>query len=73
MMRAMAKLVLANGLLIDGTGRPPEPGFGIVLDGARIHDVGPMGSLSIPAGAEVVDVGGRCLIDRKSTRLNSSH
>ena len=58
----MPKCVLANGLLIDGTGREPQPGWGLVVDGKKIQSVGPMGSLSVPANAEVFDLGGWTLM-----------
>ena len=42
----------------------------LCVDG-KVHSVGE--ALQAPAGAQVVDAGGQYVIDRKSTRLNSSH
>lgn len=56
------RLALTNGRLVDGTGAPPREGWSIVVDGARIHAVGPAGAVTIPGDARVVDVGGRTLM-----------
>ena len=48
--------------VFDGTGRPPmEDGIVLVRDG-RILEVGPSSTVSVPEGAEVVDLGGRWLM-----------
>src|SRR3712207_7044524 len=43
----------------------------VVVQGSRIAAVGPSGAVRVPPGAVRVD--GRGRLDRKSTRLNSSH
>ena len=53
------RLALTNGRLVDGTGAPPREGWSIVVDGARIHAVGPAGAVTIPGDARVVDELGR--------------
>ncbi|HXG33020.1 MAG TPA: amidohydrolase family protein [Bryobacteraceae bacterium] len=51
--------VLRGFTLIDGTGRPPlAPAALIVADG-RIRWVGPESQLKVPAGAEVIELGGK--------------
>ncbi len=57
-----ARLVLANGRLIDGTGTPPRDGWSVVLDGAVIEAVGPAAALTLPRDSRVVDVGGRTIM-----------
>ena len=58
----MGKFAFINGRLIDGTGQEPKDGWGLVVDGKSILSVGPVGSLSVPADAEVMDVAGRTLM-----------
>ena len=41
--------------LIDATGRPPIADGVVLVKGNRIEAVGARGSVTIPAGAEVVD------------------
>lgn len=48
-------LVISNATIIDGTGAPPRPNQTIVVEGSRVVAVGPVGSISIPAGSKVVD------------------
>lgn len=50
--------VLIGGTLIDGTGRDPIRGAGIVMKDGRIDAAGPTGELRYGRDAEVVDVGG---------------
>jgi imidazolonepropionase-like amidohydrolase len=58
----MSEFVLINGRLIDGTGKEPLDGCGIVVKGASISAVGPSQSLPVPADAQVIDVGGRTIM-----------
>jgi imidazolonepropionase-like amidohydrolase len=51
-------LVVTNGMIIDGTGSEPIANGGVVIQGNHIVAVGPASALAIPAGAEVIDVGG---------------
>jgi imidazolonepropionase-like amidohydrolase len=56
-------LVLKNFTLIDGSGAPPMPGSGVVIDsGGRIEWVGPTARLKTPEGAKLVDLGGKYVI-----------
>jgi Amidohydrolase family len=55
-------LVVQGGRLIDGTGRPPIENCVIVIQGGRFQTVGRSGAVSIPAGAEVIDVKGRTVL-----------
>ncbi|MGH2397719.1 MAG: amidohydrolase family protein [bacterium] len=49
-----SSLVIRNGTLIDGTGRPPVPGATVFISGDRITRIA-TGELAIPAGARVID------------------
>ena len=51
--------ILRNFTLIDGTGRAPVANAALVITDGRITWVGPNGSVSVPAGAEVVDLAGK--------------
>ena len=55
-------LVIQGGKLIDGTGRPPLDNAVIVIQSGRFQAVGRHGEVSIPAGAEIVDVHGRTVL-----------
>jgi imidazolonepropionase-like amidohydrolase len=50
--------VLIGGNLIDGTGREPVPGAGVVVKEGKVHAVGPVGRLSYGRDARVIDVAG---------------
>ena len=50
--------VLIGGTLIDGTGREPMPGAGVVVKEGKVHAVGPVGRLSYGRDARVIDVAG---------------
>lgn len=58
----MSALAFVNGRLIDGTGREPRNGWGLVVEETRIQAVGPVSSLPIPADVRVIDVEGRTLM-----------
>jgi len=51
-------VALTNVKLIDGTGSPQVDGQTVVIEGDRITAVGPTGSVSIPSGAETLDLSG---------------
>jgi len=55
-------LVVQGGRLIDGTGRPPIENSVIVIQAGRFQAVGKSGEVSIPAGAEVIDVRGKTVL-----------
>ena len=55
-------LVVQGGKLIDGTGRPPVENSVIVIQAGRFQAVGGRGEISIPAGAEVIDVRGKSVL-----------
>ena len=50
--------VLIGGTLIDGTGREPVPGAGVVVKDGKVHAAGPTGRLSYGRDARVIDVAG---------------
>ena len=55
-------LVVQGGKLIDGTGRAPIENSVIVIQAGRFQAVGRSGEVSIPAGAEVIDVSGKTVL-----------
>ncbi|MGH7824532.1 MAG: amidohydrolase family protein [Candidatus Binatia bacterium] len=55
-------LVVQGGKLIDGTGRPPVENSVIVIQAGKFHAVGRSGEVSIPAGAQVIDVKGKTVL-----------
>src|SRR5438093_3892857 len=55
-------LVVQGGKLIDGTGRSPIENCVIVIQSGRFLTVGRSGEVSIPAGAEVIDVKGKTVL-----------
>jgi imidazolonepropionase-like amidohydrolase len=57
-----ATLVLINGTLIDGTGAESIPNATLVIGGDRILDVGSASQVAIPAGVEVIDLGGATIL-----------
>lgn len=55
-------LVLSGGTLIDGNGLPPLTDADIVVQDDRVAAVGPRGTVSIPAGAMVLNLQGRTVL-----------
>lgn len=55
-------LVLDNVRVIDGTGAPPVERARLVIEGDRISSVGRADAVEAPAGAEILDLGGRTVI-----------
>jgi adenine deaminase len=55
---ARATLAIVGGLLIDGHEGPPQPQSIVLIDGNRIVAVGTRDTLTVPAGARVIDAGG---------------
>ncbi len=55
-------LVLRGGLLIDGTGRAPLENPVVILSGNKIQSVGTEGSVTVPAGATVINTTGKTII-----------
>jgi imidazolonepropionase-like amidohydrolase len=54
--------VFVGGRIIDGTGGPPIDNGALLVRDGRIEAVGPAESISIPDGAERIDVSGRTII-----------
>ena len=57
-----ATLALTNGRLIDGTGTEPITYSTLVMGGNRILAVGPASEVSIPAGVQIIDLGGATIL-----------
>lgn len=55
-------LVLLGATLIDGTGKPPLVDSAIVIEGDRIVATGTRSQVEIPAGATVVEAGGKYVL-----------
>ncbi|MGA8616274.1 MAG: amidohydrolase family protein [Xanthobacteraceae bacterium] len=55
-------LVVRGGRLIDGTGRPPLDNAVIVMRAGRFAAVGRDGEVTIPPGAQVIDVAGKTVL-----------
>ena len=55
-------LVLAGGMLIDGTGRSPLPEAVVTIKGNRIESVLSQKTASVPPGAQVVDARGKTIL-----------
>jgi imidazolonepropionase-like amidohydrolase len=55
-------LAVQRVIVIDATGKPPQPDMTVVMEQGRIAAIGPSTKLNIPAGAQVVDGKGRYLI-----------
>src|SRR5579871_6357420 len=53
---------LVGGMLVDGTGGPPLADSVILIDGERITAVGQIGTISIPATAEVISTEGMTVL-----------
>ena len=55
-------IAIAGAVLIDGAGGPPLTDSMVVVSGGRIQAAGRRSDLSIPAGASVLDGGGRYIV-----------
>ena len=53
---------VVGGTVIDGTGRDPIPGGVVLVDDGRIVRSGPAAAVAVPAGARVIDAGGRTVV-----------
>ena len=55
-------MALVGGTLIDGFGGPPLRNSVVIVEGERIKAVGQVGTLAVPAGAEVVSTEGMSVL-----------
>lgn len=62
MIEGRRRFALLDGLLIDGTGRKPVYDARLIIDGAKIVDVGPRDSVRIPDDAKVIDCSGKTIM-----------
>jgi imidazolonepropionase-like amidohydrolase len=53
---------IKGGTLIDGTGNEPLKNSMVIIEDSKIIEVGQVGQVRIPSGAEVIDAGGRVLM-----------
>jgi imidazolonepropionase-like amidohydrolase len=58
--QAPTPIAIRGVTLIDGTGRAPSPNVTVVIEGARIKDVGV--NVPVPAGARIIDGTGKFMI-----------
>jgi imidazolonepropionase-like amidohydrolase len=58
----MTTTLILGAKLIDGTGRAPIPGGGVLVEQGRIVAVGPRAELPRPEGVEVIDRGEETLV-----------
>jgi len=56
--RPTKPIAIVGGLLVDATGGPPRLDQTVVIEGERITAVGPMDTVTVPDGAEVIDAAG---------------
>ena len=82
---AATAVALTGARVIDGTGRPALENATLLVRDGKVQAVGAATAVQIPAGATRVNASGKTIIpglinadahlnvDRKSTRLNSSH
>ncbi len=54
--------VLQGGTVIDGISDTPLPDAVIVLEGDTIREIGTGASVTIPAGADVIDLSGKTIM-----------
>ena len=55
-------IVIEDGTLIDGTGRPPRTGTTILIEGNRIREIGRHGEITTPGGAHIIQASGKFII-----------
>lgn len=55
-------IALSHATVIDGTGRAPMNDASILIDGQRIRQMGPASQVTVPAGAQVVDLRGKTIV-----------
>ncbi len=59
--QAPGAMAITGGTLIDGNGGPPVSNAVVLIEGDRIRYAGPRAGSNVPAGATVIDAGGRFL------------
>lgn len=55
-------IAIVGGLLIDATGAPPRHDQTVLMRGDRIEQIGPMETVKVPAGAQVIDAAGMTIM-----------
>jgi imidazolonepropionase-like amidohydrolase len=55
-------LALTHVRVIDGTGAPPRDDQTVVISGGMIATIGPTGAVTVPAGAQVINLSGKSVI-----------
>jgi imidazolonepropionase-like amidohydrolase len=54
--------VLTRATVIDGSGAEPQKEITVVMENGRIRDLGPSAKTAVPAGATVLDLGGKFIV-----------
>ncbi|HEV2122997.1 MAG TPA: amidohydrolase family protein [Chloroflexota bacterium] len=60
--RKPSAVLIRNANLFDAKSKLMRPGTSVLLRGTRIEAVGPDASIAAPAGAEIIDAGGKSLL-----------
>lgn len=61
-IHAQTTKALVGGTLIDGFGGPPLRNSVIIIEGERIKEIGQVGSIAIPANAEIISTEGMSVL-----------
>ena len=56
----MVKTLIEGGTLIDGTGKPPEEGVSLLVEGGVIKEIGR--KITKPSDAEVIEASGKTVM-----------
>lgn len=59
---AQTATLIREALLIDGTGRPPEPSAGILIRNGHIADIRDADQIQVPPGTRVIEGSGKTVI-----------
>ncbi|MFX1286345.1 MAG: amidohydrolase [Promethearchaeota archaeon] len=55
-------ILIYNGTLVDGTGKPAAQNSAVIIHGSRIVGVGTVGGIDVPKNAEIFDATGKTII-----------
>ena len=55
-------IAVVNGMLIDGTGKPPVPNATVVIENGKIIGAGPRAQVKFPKRAKIIDAAGKTIL-----------